>query len=363
MLATAFLFPRSAYSIRNHDGIKRMTSRTPLPSPAGRLVTSYDVAKLAGVSQSAVSRCFTPGASVSAKTRARIKKAADALGYKPNAIARMLITKRSNLVAVIVANLEFNPDFTSTISRLIAERGLNILFFTLDHEADADRVIDQVWQYRVDGVLSAAELSERHILMLHERGLPLVFLNRFYDAVAINSVCCDQAAGERWLVDQLIAAGHQRFAIVAGPADSAVSHQRVQGARDRLAAGGLAAPQLAHGDFTYDGGRAAMRSLVEDGCLPDAVLCANDMMALGCMDEARFRLGLRVPDQISIVGFDGLAPGGWASYQLTTIRQPTYAMVSAAIDMLSARFDDPSLATEKRVFGGEPIRGSSARLA
>lgn len=328
----------------------------------GRVVTSYDVAELAGVSQSAVSRCFTPGASVSAKTRARIMKAADKLGYKPNAIARMLSTKRTNLVAVIVANLGFNPDLTSTLGREMAKRGLNILFFTLDHESDADHVIDQLWQYRVDGVLSAAGLSERHIAMLTARGVPLVFLNRRYDAISINSVCCDQAEGERWLVDRLIAAGHQRFAIVAGPRDSAVSQQRVQGARDQILAGGLQAPLLAHGDFTYEGGCAVMRELAA-GVLPDAIICANDMMAIGCMDEARHRLGIAVPDTLSIVGFDGLAPGQWASYELTTIRQPTVAMVGAAIDMLAARFDDPRLASEKRMFSGEPLTGRSARLA
>lgn len=339
-----------------------MPPRNNLAAAPERVTTSYDVARMAGVSQSAVSRCFTPGASVSAKTRAKIMKAAEALGYRPNAIARMLITKQTNLLAVIVANLGFNPDFTLAISRLLAERGLNMLFFTVEHEADADRVIDQLWQYRVDGVLSAAELSERHIAMLAERRVPLVFLNRFYDAVSINTVCCDQAGGERWLVDRLIAGGHRRFAIITGPRDSAVSRQRVQGATERLAASGLEAPRLAGGDFTYEGGRAAMRSLADKGTLPDAILCANDMMALGCIDEARLALGLDVPGQLSIVGFDGSAPGRWASYDLTTIGQPTRAMVSAAVDMLAARFDDPTLATEKRLFSGEPILGGSARL-
>jgi len=328
----------------------------------GRTVTSYDVARHAGVSQSAVSRCFTHGASVSKSTRARIMKAVDDLGYQPNAIARTLITKRSNLVAVIVANLGFNPEFTSVLSSLFAARGLNVLLFTLDHETDADRVVDQLWQYRVDGVVSAAQLSERHVAMLAKRRLPVVFLNRSYDTIAVNSVCCDQAEGERWLVDRLVATGHRRFGIVSGPTESFVSRQRVASATGRLMQAGITAPTVIEGDFTYDGGRSAMRALASGGGVPDAVICANDMMAIGCIDEARHALGLQVPIDVSIVGFDGSAQGRWAAYDLTTVRQPTRTMVEAAIDMLAARVVDGTIGCEKRMLSGELVIGSSARI-
>lgn len=331
-------------------------------SKSGPHVTSYDVARLAGVSQSAVSRCFKGGPGVSPKTRAAISKAAETLGYKPNAIARMLSTKRSNLVAVIVANLGYNPDFVRTLNRLFAERGLTVMLFTLDHEEDADRVIDQFWQYRVDGVVSAARLSERHVKMLAERRLPLIFINRTYAKLPVNSVCCDQAEGERWLVERLCAAGHRRFAIVTGPKDSSVSDQRVSGAVEWLRAAGIDPPTIIPGDFTYDGGVAAMRAIAQSGQVPDAVICANDYTAIGCIDEARHGLKLRVPRDISIVGFDGAAPGRWASYDLATVRQPTHAMVNAAIDMLMARVDNPDLAMEKRSYSGELVFGSSARL-
>lgn len=328
----------------------------------GRTVTSYDVAQRAGVSQSAVSRCFTTGTSVSPQTRERIMKAAEALGYHPNAIARSLTTKRSNLVAVVVANLGFNPELTATLSRLFANRGLNLLLFTLDHEEDADRVVSQLSQYRVDGVLSAAHLPESHIEQLARRRVPLVFINRVYESVAVNSVCCDQAEGERWLVDRLWAAGHRRFAIVAGPDASIVSRQRVSGARDRLAALGGKPAEVEIADFTYDGGRDAMRRLGAAKARPDAVICANDMMALGCIDEVRLGLKLKVPRDISVVGFDGASPGRWGNYQLTSVRQPMDLMIEAAIDMLAARVDNPAMATEKRVFSGELQLGGSARV-
>lgn len=326
-------------------------------------VTSYDVAREAGVSQSAVSRYFTPGASISARTRAKILKAVNNLGYQPNAIARSLITRRSSLVAVVVANLGFNPEFTSVLGQALSARGLNTLLFTLDHESDADHVIEQLWQYRVAGVVSAVTLPPRHIEMLSQRDIPLVFVNRIYNEIAVNSVSCDQSEGERWLVDELCAAGHRRIAIVSGPEDSQVSRQRVSSAAERLENLDIAPVEILVADFTYQGGRAAMRKLATAVVLPDAVICANDMLAMGCMDEARYALGLRIPEDISVVGFDGSAAGQWASYDLVTIRQPTNLMADAAIDMLMARIDDPQLRTEKRVFSGELVRGASARFS
>lgn len=336
------------------------------PAPAqrpARPVTSYDVARRAGVSQSAVSRCFTPGGSVSKATRAKIMKAVESLGYRPNAIARSLITQRSNMVAIIVANIGFHPEFTACLSRCFSARGLHVLLFTVDHEADADRVVDQIWQYRVDGVIAAVSLPSRHIQSFAERQTPLVFLNRFASGIPINSVCCDQAEGERLLVDRLLAAGHRRFGIIAGPSDSAVSVQRVEEAVHRLAQAGVGDVQIASGEFDYGSGRAAMRDLAgRPAGVPEAVICANDMMAIGALDTVRHDLGLRVPEDVSIVGFDGLAQAYWASFDLVTVRQPVTAMVEAAVDMLLARVDNPDLAIEKRMFSGELVVGRSARI-
>lgn len=330
---------------------------------AGRAVTSYDVAQLAGVSQSAVSRCFTPGGSVSRETRARIMHAVEALGYRPNAIARSLITQRSNMVAIIVANIGFHPEFTACLSRCFSERGLHVLLFTLDQESEAERVLDQIWQYRVDGVIAAVRLPRQHVEAFAVRRTPLVFLNRLYDDIPINTVCCDQVEGERLLVDRLIRAGHKRFGIIKGPADSAVSVQRVDEALNRLALAGLTDVTLASGDFDYESGKRALHELVaRGGGAPDAVICANDMMALGCLDAARFELGLQVPEDLSVVGFDGLSQASWASYRLVTIRQPVRAMVEAAVAMLMARIEDPALGAEKRMFSGSLVEGGSARI-
>ncbi len=146
----------------------------------GRRVTSYDVARQAGVSQSAVSRCFKPGASVSKKMRARVMKVAEDLGYQPNAIARSLITRRSNMVAVVISqqtNLYY-PEVLVQLSQRFSERGVRVLLFTLEHESDIDVLYDQIFQYQVDGVVEAARLSGEQIDLMERRGIPFVFYNR-----------------------------------------------------------------------------------------------------------------------------------------------------------------------------------------
>ena len=334
--------------------------RAPDMPTSSRAVTSYDVARRAGVSQSAVSRALTPGGSVSVATRARIMAAVAELGYRPNAIARSLITQRSNMVAIIVANIDFHPEMTAHLSRAFAARGQHVLLFTLDAEAEAESVVDQIWQYRVDGVVAAVTLPRQQVALLRQRRTPLVFLNRTYPDLATNSVCCDQVAGERLLVDRLIAAGHLRFGIIQGPPDSAVSLQRVDEAVRRLRGAGIADIVMENGTFDYGSGRAALRRMAAR--MPDAVICANDMMACGAVDAARYDLALDVPGQVSIVGFDGLSHAAWAAYDLVTIGQPTRAMVDAAVDIVIARLDDPGLGAETRMFEGTLIEGTSARL-
>ena len=328
--------------------------------------TSYDVAELAGVSQSAVSRVFQPGASASADMRDRVLSAANQLGYRPNAIARGLITQRSNMVAVVISrqtNL-FYPEVLVHLTQRFSEHGIRVLLFTLDHERDIDGVLEQVLQYRVDGVVTAAILSDSQLDMVENAGIPVIFYNRTLPERLVNSVRCDQEEGERWLVGELAGAGHKRFAIVSGPEDSPVSTERTSGALRKLKELGIHDTLIVNGDYSYASGRAAFANIVERmKDLPDAVVVANDAMAIGCIDEARVVNGLRVPDDISIVGFDGVGPARFAAYNLTTVRQPVGRMSEAAVQMLIERIEDPELTPEKRVFSGGRIPGGSALLA
>jgi DNA-binding LacI/PurR family transcriptional regulator len=176
-------------------------------------------------------------------------------------------------------------------------------------------------------------------------------------------VRCDQEEGERWLVDGLVNAGHKSFGIVEGPPDSVVSIERKMGALNKLKEMGITDITTVSGDFGYTTGRECFTKLVEKhGGAPDAVIAANDVMAIGCIDEAREAHGLDVPGDISIVGFDGVGQARYAAYDVTTVRQPIQRMTESAVSMLIERIENPELSPEKRAFSGSLIRGSSARI-
>lgn len=330
-----------------------------------RRATSYDVAELAGVSQSAVSRVFQDGASASQAMRDRVMAAADKLGYRPNAIARGLITQRSNMVAVVISKLTnlYYPEVLVQLTQRFSEHGVRVLLFALEREGDTGTVLEQMLQFRVDGILTAAMLTPEQLKTIQNAYIPVVFYNRTSKDQLVSSVRCDQEEGERWLVDELVGAGHQSFGIVEGPPDSVVGLERKTGALDELAELGITDITTVSGDFGYETGRECFADLVQKrGSAPDAIIAANDVMAIGCIDEAREAFGLKVPDDISIVGFDGVGPARYAAYNVTTVRQPVHRMTQSAASMLIERIENPELSPEKRAFSGTLIRGGSARL-
>jgi DNA-binding LacI/PurR family transcriptional regulator len=328
-----------------------------------RRPTSYDVARLAGVSQSAVSRCFRPGNSISEEKRKAILKAAAKLGYEPNVFASSLITKRSNLVAILISNLTnlYYPQVLAELTQRLDAQGIRVLLFALQNEGDAGKVLPQMWRYRVDGAIAAARLSAEQLAQFQKHQVPVVLYNRSAENDAVPSVFCDSVGGERLLVDRLVSAGHRRFTILSGPQDSYVGNQRVEGALARLSHHGLKAEVLV-GRFDHESGAEGLRAALMQKQRPDALICANDLMAIGAMDAARNEYGLSIPDDLSIVGFDGVEPAAWPSYQLTTIRQPVRRMTEAAVTMLLERIANTKLPPEVRSFTGALIEGRSARL-
>lgn len=334
-----------------------------------RRVTSYDVAILAGVSQSAVSRCFKPGASVSKHTYARVMKAAQELDYIPNAAARSLMTRRSNLVAVIVSDLVtlYYPDLLSELSRHFSQRGMRILLFSLPREADIDHTLSEVWQHQVDGAVVAARLSVGQVAEFERRRVPFVLFNRSLRDKTVNAIVCDQVEAARIMVSRLAAAGHRRFAMIDGPSDSVIAQDRKRSVSDRLAELGLAGPLTVSGNYDYASGARGLREIVERlGGVPDAVICSNDVTAIGCLDTARHELKIDVPGQLSITGFDGIAPSSWLSYNLTTLRQPIQNMALASAEMLTGLIgsgaEPGSACPERRVFSATLVEGATARL-
>jgi DNA-binding LacI/PurR family transcriptional regulator len=330
-----------------------------------RRVTSYDVATVAGVSQSAVSRCFKPGASVSKATYARVMKAATELDYTPNAAARSLNTRRSNLVALIVSHLVtlHYPELLAELSRQFSLRGMRILLFSQPRESDIGDILSEVWQHQVDGVVVAARLSDQQVSEFERRQLPFVLFNRNLRDKSVNAIVCDQVGAARTMVARLAAAGHKRFAMIDGPPGSMVAQERTRGVAERLAELGLAPPLTVSGNHDYASGARGLHEIIERlGHLPDAIICGNDVMAIGCLDAARHELKIDVPGQLSVTGFDGIAPASWLSYNLTTLRQPVRQMAQATAEMLVSLIGSGGGGPERRVFSAHVIEGATARL-
>lgn len=329
-----------------------------------RRVTATDVARLAGTSQSAVSRVFTPGASVSPDTRERVMAAASQLGYRPNAIARSLITRRSRMVAVAMAylNNQFYPDVLEALSNRLQAHGYQILLFTADRHAAADPMLEQVMRYQVDAiVLASTSLSSAFARECRQAGVPVVMFNRTTDDPDLLSVTGDNEQGGHTIARFLAAGGHRRPAFLAGLEASSTSRDRERGFRRGLAEAGQGPPLRAVGHYSYEGAAEATRGLLRQRERPDAIFCANDHMAIACIDVARHEFGLAVPDDLSVIGFDDVGPARWPSYDLTSYSQPLQPMVDATVQILMDCMEDRSRPMRGVVLHGELVVRGSAR--
>lgn len=326
-----------------------------------RKVTSLDVARHAGVHQSTVSRALGDDPHVAPGTRARVVAAASALGYTPNALARSLITRRTALVAVVVAGLTspFQPYVLEKFVQALGEAGLRPLVFTAPPGQEVDDILPAVLEYRVDAlIITSATLSSARIDECARQGTPVILFNRSLPGSAASAICCDNVEGGRLAANLLLDAGHRRFAYIAGSANSSTNRDRERGFVERLRERGVVRIDREQGAYTYESGHAAARRLLARAAPPDALFCASDIIALGARDAAR-EAALRVPDDLAIVGFDDIPMAGWLPYDLTTIRQPVDRMIAATLALLRA----PEAGPVTRLFPGALIERGSTRRA
>jgi DNA-binding LacI/PurR family transcriptional regulator len=329
-------------------------------------VTSLDVARLAQVSQSAVSRTFTPGASVSEVTRAKVEDAARKLGYRPNAIARSLITRRSRMIAVVMSYLDnqFYPVVLEKISQRLQRDGYHVLLFIADTR-EVDAVLSEILQYQVDGlVLASTSLSSALALRCSDAGIPVVLFNRtIRDSQNCSSVTSDNYEGGRLVARHLVDTGHERIAYIAGMEDSSTNLDRERGFRDSLAEHGRRCFARAVGNYDFEQAKAAARHLFTGPApeRPDAVFVANDHMAIAVMDTLRMELGLRIPLDVSVVGFDNVRQAAWGSYQLTSVDQDADAMIEATARLLLDQIDGKVQSNAVVLPARLVVRGSTVR--
>ncbi len=335
------------------------------PRPTAWRATSYDVARESGVAQSTVSRCFQPGSHISPATRARVTSVANRLGYLPNALARSLITRRSNLVGVVATNytLRGNPDVVYALGESLAAAGKQLLLITVESDAAGIADLRGVLEYPVAGLISCVLLADDAVRDIQWRGVPLVLYNRHSRRIAVDGVTSNHEAAAAEIAVRLVAAGHRNFLCVAGPPDAPVSRLRRDGFAQALACRGIHEVPVIDTDFSYAGGRHGLLQHVAAIGQPSAVFCTNDQLAMGVMDACRFQLGLSVPRDVSVVGFDDVAEGGRPGYELTTMQQPSVQMARIAVDILVRRLAEPDGDAINAVVDAVFVPRQSARLA
>jgi DNA-binding LacI/PurR family transcriptional regulator len=328
-------------------------------------VTSAQVAALAGVSQSAVSRVFTPGASASKKTIEKVRAAADKLGYRPNALARGLITGRTRMIGLVVAYLDnqFYPIALELLSRALQERGYHALVFMAENSTEkVAQVMGELLDYQVDGIITASvAISNDLTSRCAAAGIPVVMFNRGQDDVRLSEVTSDNVAGGRRAAEFLLQGGHRRIAHVMGWQGSSTGRDRATGFQQAMDQAGIDPIAMIDGMYSRETAADVTRDLFARPTRPDAIFVGNDHMAFAVMDMLRFDLGLSVPGDVSVVGYDDVPLAAWPAYDLTTIRQPVRRMVDATVEALIAQIEGDGEPRKLKIDGPLIIR-RSARL-
>ncbi|HWD70676.1 MAG TPA: LacI family DNA-binding transcriptional regulator [Solirubrobacteraceae bacterium] len=304
---------------------------------APRSITSHDVARAAGVSQPTVSRALRGDPRLSEATRKRVVETAEALQYVPSQRGRSLATRSSGQVGIVVSDLG-NPFYLQVLDELhhaLRETHLRMLVLTPDAQETVpfERLVDG----SLDGaILTTTVLDSKLPAALSERGFPFVLLNREIDDAPCDVCVVDNHAGAKLAARELVELGHTRIAALFGPSTTSTGRDREAGFRAGLEAAGVPLPdeRWRRAPFDFDAGHRAATELLGGG--PTALFCANDILALGAFNALHGR-GIRIPEQVSLIGFDDVQLAGWDVFQLTTISQDIPGMVSAATELLLTR--------------------------
>lgn len=300
-------------------------------------VTVKDLARDLGMSVSTVSRAFHAEAVIAKDTRDLVLNRAREIGYSPNPFARSLITKKTRIVGVVVADIKnpFYPEVLTRLTRALRDIDMNVMLVAADRSGEVDEALRLLLNYQPDlAIILAATLSSEAAGECRKAGTPVIFFNRLSGDEHAFGISCDNILGGRSVADYLVDTGHRKLAYIAALPDASTNVTRHRGFSERAVERGLAPPVVVDaGQFSYHAGYEAAGKLRELDEMPDGVFCANDILAIGFLDGVRRELGLGVPDDISIVGFDDIEMAHWPSHGLTTIQQPIDQMLEAMISL------------------------------
>lgn len=311
-------------------------------------MTIIDVAKKAGVSKSTVSRVLRDGGDVSPEARARVQRVVQKLGYQPSILAGGLRSRRSYSLGLIIPDIAnpFFPEIARGVQKIADERGYTVLLANSDWLEQRERkFLDLARRYHLDGLLiNPAHISPHELQRL---GCPVVVIGSRDAYEAFDCVGSDTSSAMRQAVEHLVELGHRRIALVPGPKDNAATDKRLAAFHEHTIAFGLQsnARTILYAEFTQDGGRRAAQQFMQRSPRPTAVICGNDLIALGMLSPLR-AAGLRVPEEVSIVGIDNIDATSVANPPLTTIakNKPRLGEEAAAllIDRIEGRATGPA---------------------
>nr|WP_321456592.1 LacI family DNA-binding transcriptional regulator [uncultured Cohaesibacter sp.] len=311
-----------------------------------RAVTSVDVARRAGVSRSAVSRSFTPGASVAPETREKVMKAAAELGYRVNQLARSLTNKRSDLVGIVAANMDnpFRVEQIEQITRHLIRENFRPILMPAEATEDPSHVIGLLLEYSVSGVIVTSDTPPQAICQeCVSLGVPVVLVNKRGIDAPVDRILMDNESCGHIAAQTLIKNGCRHMALITSDKPS-FSLQARQSAFVQMAQSLCDQPvEIFSGSFqNYEGGAEAVKEMLASEKSVDGIFCITDYMALGVLDQLRLDQTLKVPDDIQIIGCDDIRQSSWQGYALTTIKQDTEKLAKAVVQALLNRFSNPN---------------------
>ncbi|MFJ8066965.1 LacI family DNA-binding transcriptional regulator [Psychrobacillus sp. NPDC096426] len=321
-------------------------------------VTAKDVAKLAGVSQSSVSRVYFEGAKVSKKTREKVLAAAKELGYRPNEFARSLITNRTKIIGLVMKGIQnpFYPQVLKQFTVAFKKLGYSILFVYTNNDEIQKEDIEILLNYNVAGVIiTDASLSLKVTEDFKAHRIPLVLFNRKIEGTQFYSVCCNNLNASEKIAEYLIDQGCSDVVYIAGNANTSTSRERERGFISVLEKNNVHFKKYAS-DYTYKGGYKTAQKIIAKKQIPAGFFVANDIMALGVVDALR-ESSIGIPMETKVVGFDNIDMAGWPTYNLTTWEQPITKMVEQTVKYLMAEIVEFSGYTENvEIDGGLIVR-------
>jgi LacI family repressor for deo operon, udp, cdd, tsx, nupC, and nupG len=331
-------------------------------------VSIKDIARVAEVSHSTVSRALHDSPLISEETTTRIQRIAREMGYSPSAIARGLVTKRTQTLGLVVTSIA--DPFVAQVAQGVEERALDEGYSIVlcQSQSDPDReiaAVDVLREQRVDAiVVTASRVGSLYLPLLERLAVPVVLINNQQEGRYVYSVGTDNLHGGRLAASYLMGLGHTRLGYISGPEWAVQSTLRLKGARQALRAQGLDfdLANIVPGNGRSEGGQEAMVGLLQQAAPPTALFCYNDLTAIGAM-RAAHQTGLRVPDDVSIIGYDDVAYASYVSPSLTTIRQRMFEMGQKATEMALALLSGGEAVENVLVLGQLVERESCAPLA